>query len=462
MLMETLIRGGTIVTGEETYKGDVAIGKGVIEQVGTDLAAAPGVQVIDATGRYVMPGAIDVHVHFELPFCGTVSKDDFVNGTKAGACGGVTCIVDFAIQQKGKSLLAEIENRRKLADGRVCTDYSLHGGITDWEVAKGEMEQAIAGGVTSFKMFTVYKSQGWQADDATLIQALEATANNGAWITVHCENDDVIQLKLKQYASQVPGIGAWGHALTRPDYTEAEAVSRVVRWAEVTRGRAYVVHMSTGLANDEVRRGQDRGVHIHAETCPQYLLLDEELFKGENGHLYGTCPQLRAKWNQERLWKGIQEGSVQVIGTDTCTFDTKQKAMWGGDFRKIPFGMPGVETMLPLMYTYGVGAGRISLNRMVQLIASHPARIFGLAGRKGSIRAGLDADIVVFDPNREVTVDWKNMQTASDWSPFQGFKLKGYPEWTISRGRVVAKGGKFVGDVGWGRFVPRTPWGDIV
>ena len=458
--MDTIIKNGAVVTALDTFRADVGIADGKVVQIGADLFAA-GAKVIDAGGKYVMPGGIDVHVHLQLPFCGTVSADDFENGTKAGACGGLTTLIDYAIQTKGSPLMDAVTARRAEADPKVCIDYALHGGITDWELAKDEMDAVVEYGIPTFKMFMVYRSQGWMADDGALLQALEATGKNGGRIMVHAENDDAIQMLLKRWGPRYKEVGAYGHAITRPNYTEGEAIGRAALWADVTGGRLYVVHMSTGEGNDAIKAARERGANVLSETCPQYLLLDDELFKGENGHLYATCPQLRKPADQERLWKGLQEDTVQVIGTDTCTFDTKQKAMWEGDFRKIPYGMPGVETMLPLMYTHGVGAGRISLNRFVQLCATNPAKIFGLYPQKGTIAVGVDADIVVWDPEREVTISWKEMQTNCDWSPFEGDQLTGWPDVTLSRGRVVAEKGKFVGEVGHGRFVKRTPWGGV-
>ncbi len=458
--MDTIIKNGTVVTATDTYKADVGIANGKIVQIGENLAAV-GAKVLDAGDKLVMPGGIDVHVHLQLPFCGTVSADDFENGTKAGACSGLTTVIDYAIQTKGQKLMDAITARRAEADPKVCVDYSLHGGITDWEIAQGEMDAIVEYGIPTFKMFMVYRSQGWMADDGSLLQALEATGRNGGRICVHAENDDAIQMLLKRYGPQAKELGAYGHAITRPNYTEQEAIARAALWAEVTGGRLYIVHMSTGEGADAVWAAQENGANVYAETCPQYLLLDDELFKGENGHLYGTCPQLRKPVDQERLWTGLQHGTVQVIGTDTCTFNTTQKAMWEGDFRKIPFGMPGVETMLPLMWHHGVNGGRITPNRFVQICSTNPAQIFGLYPQKGSIAIGFDADIVVWDPDREVTFNWEEMQTNCDWSPFQGQSVRGYSKWTLSRGEVVAEDGKFVGVVGHGRFVPRQPWGDL-
>jgi len=229
----------------------------------------------------------------------------------------------------------------------------------------------------------------------------------------------------------------------------------------VTGGQLYIVHMSTGEGADAVHAAKERGVKVYAETCPQYLLLDDEVFKGKNGHLYATCPQIKKPHDNERLWKGLQEGDVEVIATDTCTFTTEQKAAWNGDFRKIPFGLPGVETMVPLMYTEGVGNHGLSLNRFVALVSTNPAKLFGMYPKKGAIQVGSDADILVFDPERKVTLHWEDLQTNCDWSPFEGWQLTGYPEVTISRGKVVAKDGKFVGEVGRGKFIARKSHGRL-
>ncbi|MDQ7823605.1 MAG: dihydropyrimidinase [Candidatus Eremiobacteraeota bacterium] len=459
--METVIKNGTIVTAQDIYKGDVGIAKGKIALIADSITAKKGTEVIDAKGMYVMPGGIDMHVHLELPFCGTVSRDDFENGTKAAACGGLTTLIDYGIQQKGHSLLEAISARRKCADGRVSIDYSLHGGITDWALARHEMDQAIKLGVPSFKMFMVYRNEGWMADDGDLLQALEATARNGGLVMTHSENDYIIQALLKEHGPRAKELGAYGHALTRPDYSEIEAIVRVVKLAEVTGGRLFIVHMSTGGGADAVKAGQDRGVKVHAETCPQYLLLDDSLFKKKDGHLYATCPQIRKKPDIERLWIAVQRHTVEVIGTDTCTFDKAQKSMWKGDFRKIPYGMPGVETVIPLMHTYGVVKKKFTLPRLVQLCSTNPAKIFGLYPRKGTIAPGSDADITIFDPRKEGTIHCKGMQTNCDWSPFEGYKLKGYPACTLVRGKVVAKNGKFVGEKGYGQFIARKPFGEL-
>jgi len=343
-------------------------------------------------------------------------------------------------------------------------DYALHGGITDWnERTKGEIKEAIDYGVSSFKMFMIYKSQGWIASDPMLEAGLEEAAKYGGMIEVHAESVDMLDELISRYHNKedMEKYGAYLHVITRPNYIEEEAIQRAIKWAEVSGGNLYIVHMSTGGGADLVKEARKKGINVIAETCPQYLLLDDELFKGANGHLYGTCPQLKKPEDMERLWKGLHDGEVSTIGTDTCTFDTKQKAMWQGDFTKIPFGMPGIETMLPLTYSEGVGKDKLNIHKWVEVVSTNPAKIFGLYPDKGSLQIGTDADITIFDPEKEVTIDWKNMETNCDWSPFQDWKIKGYPHITMCRGRIVGKGGKYVGPEGYGRFVKRGPSGSF-
>ncbi len=405
---------------------------------------------------YVFPGAIDAHVHFQLPFSGTISADDFENGTKAAAMGGVTTVLDFAIQQKGHSIMEAVVARRNEADSKVCIDYGLHAAITDWNPqTQAEIKQVIDYGIPTFKMFMIYKDEGWMADDGMLFQALEETRKFNGMIGVHAESVFVLDMLVERYALEKEKWGAYAHALARPAFTESEAVQRAIKWAEVTGGRLYIVHMSAGESAQYVHEAKKRGVDVYAETCPQYLLLDDSVFKGENGHLYATCPQIKKKEDSARLWQGLIAGDIQVVATDTCTFDTKQKAMWSGDFRKIPFGLPGVETMLPLLFTEGVGKKRFSVNHLVSLVCTNPAKIFGMFPQKGTIAIGSDADLVVFNPNKEITLRAEALQTNCDWSPFEGWQLTGYPITTISRGQVVVSDEKFVGECGQGKFLKR-------
>ncbi len=460
--LELVVKNGRVVTASDTYAADVGVGGGKIVSISQDLAAGPDTQVIDAAGKYIFPGGIDVHVHFQLPFSGTISADDFENGTKAAACGGVTTILDFAIQSKGHSIMEAVEARRAEADPKMCIDYGLHAAITDWNSqTQTEIKEIIDYGIPTFKMFMIYKNEGWMADDGMLFSALEETAKHGGHIGVHAESAYVLDMLIERYAQEKEKWGAYGHALSRPCYTEEEAIIRAIKWAEVTGGQLYVVHMSTGEGADAVHVARQRGVRVYAETCPQYLLLDDEVFKQENGHLYATCPQVKKPHDNERLWQALLNGDVQIVATDTCTFTTEQKAAWNGDFRKIPFGMPGVETMIPLMYTEGVGKRGLTVNQLVTLTSTNPAKLFGMYPDKGTIAIGSDADLVVFDPKKKVTIRAEDLQTNCDWSPFEGWELVGYPSTTISRGKVVASDSKFVGEVGHGEFLRRRPFGRL-
>ncbi|MFW9917321.1 MAG: dihydropyrimidinase [Candidatus Thorarchaeota archaeon] len=455
--MDSIIKGGTLVTADEKFVADIGIENGKIKLIGRDLTANSSTEIIDASGKLVMPGMIDAHVHLSLPFCGTISADSFETGTRAAAAGGVTTVVDFAIQAKGSPIKEAIMNRKAQAEGEVHVDYSLHGGITDWnESTRTELSEIINGGISSFKMFMIYRSEGWLATDPMLIEALEETKKLGGMIQVHAESVDLLDSLIAKHHTEeeMKKHGAWLHVVTRPNIIEAEAIQRAITWAEYTGGHLYIVHMSTGEGTDLVQAAKARGVNVVAETCPQYLHLNEEVFKGENGHLYATCPQIKSTKDGQRLWRGLQEGTVQTVGTDTCTFNTEQKAMWEGDFTKIPFGLPGTELMLPLLYD-GVRAGKIDLNKMVEVASTNPAKVYGMYPTKGSLTPGADADIVIFDTEKEVTVDYRQMETNCDWSPFQGKQLKGYPYLTLCRGTVVGKEGKCIGEKGYGKFVKR-------
>jgi dihydropyrimidinase len=455
--MDLIIKGGRIVTAEGSYKSDIGIENGKIKAI-ADKLPQNSAKTIDARGMVVFPGAIDVHVHLQLPACGTVTADDFENGAKAAACGGVTTVIDFATQKKGETLKQAVANRRAEADSKVAIDYALHVVPTDWnERTKGELMKLADEGYTSFKMYMIYAKQGMISDDAALFEALEETSRFGGMVSVHAESARVLDLLIDRYHNPqaMKKYGAYCHALSRPNYIEAEAVQRAVKWAEATGGKLYIVHMSTADGAEIIHDAKRRGLHVYAETCPQYLLLDDSVFKKPNGYLYGTCPQVKKKADSDRLWQALADGDISVVATDTCTFTKKQKAMWQGDFTKIPYGMPGVETLLPLVYTFGVGKKRISETQLVKLLCTNPAKLMGLYPEKGTIAVGSDADLVVFDPNKKVTLSYKNLQTNCDWSAYEGFKLKGYPDMTISRGEIVASKGKFVGKVGHGRFVKR-------
>ena len=475
---DTVIAGGTVVTVDALLKADVAIAGEKIVAVGKGLAravsraartgrqaasgttASGGPTIIDATGKYVLPGAIDVHVHLDMPFCGTVSSDDYNTGTKAAARGGVTTVIDFVIPTRDESLQAAVDRWHGKAEGKACVDYSFHVCITNPQRHIAEIPALIASGIPTVKEFMIYASQGWQADDAAIFETLEVVREHGGMLLVHAESARVLDTLIERHhnPAEMRKYGAKLHTMTRPNYIEAEAIQRAIAWAEATGGRLYIVHMSTGQGADLIAAAQDRGVDVLAETCAQYLVLDDSLFSRKDGHLYATCPQLKTPEDQQRLWRGLKHGEVSVISTDTCSFTREQKAMWQGDWTKIPMGMPGLETLVPVVYTHGVQAKRMSIEDMVAKLATNPAKIMGLYPRKGLIAPGSDADIAIIDPQRQIKVDYRKMETNTDWSPFQGWSLAGFAEKTFSRGRLVVDDYRFVGRNGWGRFQKRgTP-----
>ena len=460
MKLDTIIQGGRLVTASETTRTDLGIRGGKIVALGLNLAqaGANGARIIDAKGRYVIPGGVDVHVHLALPFCGTVSADDYDSGTRAAACGGVTCLIDFAIPYGKETLQQAVDNWQARAEGKACIDYSFHLASTNWERQRKDVKKRIAQGIPTFKQCMIYEKEGWQSDDAAMYGALETLRELGGMLCVHAESSRVIDMFVARHHNQaeMKKHGAYLHALTRPNVTEYEAIQRALTWAKETGGRLFIVHMSTGEGADLVKRAREEGVDVLAETCAQYLALDDRVFAGKDGHLFATCPQLKKLRDQKRLWEGLKGGEVCSVSTDTCTFNRKQKGMWRGDWTKIPMGMPGLETLLPVVYTQGVLKRRLTINEFVDKCCTAPAKIMGLYPRKGVLQVGSDADLAIIHPTKKRKVDWRKMQTNSDWSPFQGWQLAGFAEHTFCRGEQVVKDYKFVGRNGFGEFIPRS------
>src|SRR6476659_2745394 len=461
MKLDRIIKGGNVVTPAGSFIGDVGIAGEKIAVLATELEPPPGTQVIDATGHHVLPGVLDVHVHLALPFCGTVSADDYRTGTRAGARGGVTTVIDFAIPYAGESLDEAADNWMRKAEGKALIDYTFHICITRYNEHKSQIKGMIDRGFTTFKEFMIYESEGWQSDDRALFGTLEAMREYGGMLLVHAESSRVLDELIARYHTpeMMERYGARLHPMTRPNFVEAEAIQRAVQWSEATGGQLDIVHMSTGEGADIIRAAQARGVPVIAETCVQYLVLDDSVFEREDGHLFACCPQLKKPKDVQRLWAGLRHGEVSVISTDTCTFTREQKAMWEGDWTKIPMGMPGLETLLPLTYTRGVLGGRLSIEEMCMKLSTNPARIMGLAPRKGAIAIGADADLAIIHPTRTHTVDPKTMETNADWSPFAGWELAGFSRTTLSRGEVIVDDYKVVGKEGRGQWLPRTTAG---
>jgi len=461
MTFDTIVRNGNVVTPTGIVAADVGITGEKIAAIGPALAAGPGAKIIDASGHHVIPGVLDVHVHLELPFCGTTSADDYRTGTRAGARGGVTTLIDFAIPYAGDSLNDAADSWMKKAEGKALIDYTFHICITRWNEHKDQIKGMVDRGFTTFKEFMIYESEGWQSDDRAMFGTLEKMKEYGTMLLVHAESARVLDELIARHHTPelMKEYGAQLHAMTRPNFIEAEAIQRAIMWSEVTGGKLYIVHMSTAEGTDIVKAAQARGVPVVAETCAQYLVLNDDVFAREDGHLFACCPQLKKPADSARLWQGLKGGEVSVISTDTCTFTRDQKAMWGGDWTKIPMGMPGLETLLPVAYTHGVLGKKLSLEEMCRKLSTNPAQIMGLYPRKGAIAVGSDADIAIIHPTATHKVTPATMETNADWSPFEGWDLAGFARTTLSRGEVIVDDYKVVGKEGRGKWLARTPDG---
>ena len=460
--MSVLIKGGRIITATGRYVADVYTEGDKIKTIGSELDY-PADEIVDASGKYVLPGAIDPHTHISMPFMGTNAQDDYKTGTIAAACGGVTTVVDFDLQQKGESLLEAIERKKSWAEGKTVVDYSLHPAVMDPrpEVIE-EVKQAILDyGTPSFKIFMVYD---FRVDDATMIKLLEETKKYGGLVQVHAENVYIIQ-HMNEVLEKEGKLEPYYHAVSRPNIAEEEAIARAAKMVELTGSRIYIVHLSSKEGLFKVKEARDNGIDVFAETCPQYLLLNEDRYKEPdfNGAKYVMSPPLRTEESSEALWGGLKGGDIQVVSTDHCPFDFNgKKDMFGkDDYKKIPNGAPGIETLLMLMHTEGVVKGRISLERMVDVLSTGTARMFGLK-EKGEIAVGKDADIVVFDPDQKFTITQPKLHMNIDYTPYEGMEMTGMPHIVYSRGRKVAEWRddhvEFVGKVGAGRFVKREPF----
>jgi dihydropyrimidinase len=457
--MKTLIQGGHIVTAVDSYVADILIDGPTIVLIGRDLdriAAVPD-RIIDASGRLVIPGGIDPHTHMDLPFGGTSSSDDFETGTRAAAFGGTTTIIDFAVQYRGQALNQALDAWFQKAEGKAAIDYGFHMIVTDLPDERlPELSALIDQGVSSFKLFMAYPGV-FLVDDGTIFKAMTAAGEKGGLICMHAENGVVIDVLVKRALAEGKTAPKY-HALTRPTRAEAEGVHRAIAIAEMAHSPVYIVHLSCHDALKEVQAARDAGLPAFAETCPQYLFLDYSLYEQEGfeGAKYVMTPPLRDKSNQDQLWRGLRGDDLQVVSTDHCPFCFKeQKELGRNDFSKIPNGGPGVEHRMSLIYDGGVAQRRISLNRFVELTSTAAAKIFGLFPRKGTIAVGSDADIVIFDPDREAVISAQTHHMRVDYNAYEGRKVRGIAETVLSRGRVIVENGTFKGKAGDGRFLKR-------
>jgi dihydropyrimidinase len=460
--MSVLIKGGRVVTAADDYVGDVYAEGERISLIGESLDVQAD-KVIDAAGRYVLPGGIDPHTHLDMPFGGTVTIDDVESGQTSAAFGGTTCHVDFIIQPQGSTFGAAVEEWRAKANGKQVIDMGYHMAVTDLREG-GTLEELATlpeEGITSYKLFMAYKG-ALMVDDETLFRTMQVAAETGALVMVHAENGDAIDVLVKE-ALAAGHTEPKYHALTRPPETEGEATNRAIQLSRVAGSPLYVVHVSCAEAVEPIAIAREKGWNIHGETCTQYFFVDYSFLERPDfeGAKYVYTPPPRDKTNQEVLWNAVRTDILSVISTDHCAFLWDgQKTMGRDDFSKIPNGAPGLENRLQMIHELGVRAGRITLNRMVELLSTNPAKLFGLYPRKGTIAVGSDADIVVFDPEKKVTISASTHHSKSDYSLFEGTEVTGVPEVVLLRGQVLVEEGELVASPGVGQFIRRAKFGE--
>ena len=455
--MKQIIRNGTVVTGSGSFSADVLIDGEKIAAVGgpqeIGQLADKDTAVVDAEGCLVFPGFIDAHTHFDLHVAGTVTADDFATGTKAAIRGGTTTIVDFGTQYAGESLAQGLKNWHEKADGKCSCDYGFHMSISQWTPSVcDEVQDMMDEGLTSFKLYMTYDTQ---VDDKTIFEILRRLNEVGGITGVHCENSGMIAA-LQQEAVKEGRLGAASHPVTRPAAAEAEAIGRLLRLAEVVDIPVIVVHLTCKEGYEVIMEARRKGQKVYAETCPQYLLMDDSLYRlpGMEGAKYVCAPPLRGKADQECLWRALAAGDIQTVSTDHCSFTTEQKLLGKEDFTKIPGGMPGVETRGVLLYTCGVDQGRISLEKMCQVLSENPARLYGMFPEKGLIAPGSDADIAVLRTGVEDVITAGGQLQNVDYAPFEGMKVTARVEKVFLRGTQVVKDGRVAVERA-GKFVRR-------
>ena len=458
--MKKIIKNGTVVTASDIYQAEILIEDGKVAQIGTNLEAL-GAEVIDAKGCYVFPGGVDPHTHFDMPFGGTVTKDDFETGTIGAAFGGTTTVIDFCLTDKGVPLKNAIQTWHEKSGEKAVIDYGFHlmiGEINDDVLA--QLPQVInEEGITSFKVFMAYKNV-LQADDETLYRTLAFAKEHGALVMVHAENGDVIDYLTKKALADGNTDPIY-HALTRPQELEGEATGRAAKLTGLANSQLYVVHVTCADAVEQIAEARKKGFNVWGETCPQYLVLDQSYLEKPNfeGAKYVWSPPLREKWNQDVLWNALKNGELQTLGSDQCSFDFKgQKELGRGDFSKIPNGGPIVEDRLSILFSEGVKKGRIKLNQFVELTSTRAAKLFGLFPKKGTIAVGADADIVIFDPNVERVISAETHHLAVDYNAFEGMKVTGEPVSVMVRGEFVVRDKQLVAKPGTGQFLKRAKY----
>lgn len=458
--MAVLIKGGTVVTAEQTYRADVLCDDGKIIEIGDKLSAPKGAKVIDALGQYVMPGGIDPHTHMQLPFMGTVASDDFYTGTAAGLAGGTTMIIDFVIPNPQQNVMEAFRQWREWAE-KATADYSFHVAITWWDdTVSRDMEELVRKhGVNSFKHFMAYKG-AIMADDEILVNSFSKAIELGAIVTVHAENGELVyRLQQKIFDSGI--TGPEGHPLSRPPEVEGEAANRAIRIAEVLGVPIYLVHVSSRQSLEAITRARNEGQRVYGEVLAGHLLIDDSVYRNEDFEFAAAhvmSPPFRPPEHQEALWHGLQSGNLQTTATDHCCFCADQKAAGKDDFRLIPNGTAGIENRMDVLWHHGVSTGRLTMNEFVAATSTNAAKIFNIFPRKGSITVGADADIVVWDPAASKTISAKTHHQNIDFNIFEGMTVKGCASHTLSQGKVVWADGKLDVERGAGRYIEKPPF----
>ena len=456
--MELLLKNANIVTDKENYISDIYIADGIIKKIEKNIEI-PDIKTIDIEGKYLIPGGIDVHTHFNIDVGIAKSVDDFYTGTVAAACGGTTTIIDhMGFGPKGCSLHHQLEKYHEFAEKNAVIDYSFHGVIQhiDNEILN-EIDSMISDGIPSFKGYMTYD---YKLSDKDMLKLSYKLSSSGGLLTVHPENNDIIDYLKNKFAAEGK-LSPKYHGESRPSRCEGEAVNRMADITSVTDCPLYIVHLSCEDGLNHIKEAKDKGQKIFAETCPQYLVLDESCYSlPENEGLKYICsPPIREKHHQEKLWEGIREGYIQTVATDHCSFSfSEQKLMGKDDFRKCPNGLPGVETRVALMFSEGVSKGRIDINKFVEVVSTNPAKLFGIYPQKGCIAAGSDADLVVIDPKIRKKITKGELHENTDYTPFEKIEIIGCPVMTISRGEVIVKNNEFIGQKGRGKFLKRKPF----